>query len=458
MIRKVYLFWSHYEVPQIEHFGYFRRYSLPLAGPVLAFGIVAPLGLVGTVLALRDARRWALPLAFVISFSASVILFFVLDRYRMPIVPVLLLFAGLAVLEAVRAVRAARWPRVAAIAAGSALLGLFLGSNVLAIDENKAIAQIVYRLGIVEDSRGRWDDAIAHYREALRLKPGYDKALLNLAGDLARVGKADEAMETFRLAQEANPTYYRVPYNWGALHEELGRMRDAEAAYRRTVELEPRYLLGRTAFAEMLFVRGAIDSARAEFESVLAYDGRWQSEQNPTAKARAARTLAYLAEVPSRPGASDCFAASETFRAAELARLRGRSDEAIGHWKSYFEAGGACADAYYALGLLLAERDELDGAEDAFQRALRADPKTKGVHRDLGRLAAVRGDAAGAVRELEHELAAYPDDPSTLLEMGLVHERLREDSTEAARWFARYEKAGGDPGMMAARRRTGRTP
>ncbi len=455
MVRKVYLFWSDYEIPQIEHFGYFRKYSWPLAGPVLGFGLVAPLGLVGAVLALRDARRWALPLLFLVSFSASVILFFVLDRYRMPIVPVLLLLAGWVVLEAVNAVRSARWTRAAAIVGAFGALALFFGANIYGIDEDKAVAQIVYRLGIVEDARGNYDAAIGHYTEALRLKPGYDRAHLNLAGDLARVGRVDEAMEEFRKAEEANPTYYRVPYNRGALFDELGRTADAEAAYRRAVELEPRYLLGRTALAEVLLVRGAADSARVEFEGVLRYDGRWQSEQNPVARARAARFLAYLDDAQSLRAsrAGSCFFESETFRRAEVARLRGRGNEAIGHLRVYFEQGGTCAEAYRALGSVLVEHGEIPGAEDAFQRSVRADPRIAGAHRELGRIAAIRGDAKLALAEFERERERHPSDSSTLLEIAFVHERLRADSAEAARWFARFVEAGGDPSVIEARRR-----
>lgn len=461
-VRKIVLFWSDYEIPQIEHFGYFRKFSFPLSGPVLTFGAVAPLAIVGMGLAMRRRERgkWALPLLFVATFSTSVILFFVLDRYRLPIVPVLLVFAAYAALAVRDAVRERRFAFAGGLVGAALVLGLALRSNPYRIDEKRGIAQIVYRLGIVEDSRENWEAAAAHYREAIALKPEYDRAHLNLATDLARLGRGDEAMEHFRLAETLNPTYYRIPYNRGALLDESGRATEAEDAYRRSVELEPRYLLGHVALAELLLARGAADSARAHIGTVISYDGQWQAELNPAARVRAMRLTAALDEIDrlSQGGVGDCFRESEMYRRAEVARLRGRDDEALARLQQYFESGGTCAEAYRALGQILIERNEVEGAEDAFQRAVRAAPRISGARRELGRIAAMRGDADGALRELEEEARVNPTDPSTYLEIGLVHERLRDDSALASKWFTRYLERGGDEGYLESRRRSWKKP
>jgi tetratricopeptide (TPR) repeat protein len=460
LLQKTYLFWSNYEIPQIEHFGYFRKFSPVLSGPVLTFGIVGPLGLVGMILSWKRASRLLLLILYVAAFSISVIAFFVLDRYRLPIVPPLLIFSAIACVELVAAVRAQRYRRAGTIAGAAALLALFFTANLYRIDEKRGIAQIVYRLGIVEDARGNFEGAIAHYREALRLKPEYDRAHMNLGADLARLGNSDEAMEHFRIAEELNPAYYRAPYNRGALLDELGRPADAETAYRRSLELEPRYLLGRVALGEMLFVKGELDSARAEFEKVLAYEGRWEAEHNPAARARASRALAYLAETDAlrRAGLGDCIARDEKFRRAEIARLRARPEEALSILKEYFEGGGVCAEAYRALGSILLEIGELPGAEDAFERARNVEPRLPGVHLALGQLAAIRGDGDSAIRELEAERRVRPQDPAPLLEIGLVHERLRQDANEASRWFALYLEQGGDEKYLASRRSAWKPP
>ncbi|HMB70673.1 MAG TPA: glycosyltransferase family 39 protein [bacterium] len=169
LVMKFSHFWSTYEIPQIEHFGYFRRYSLPLRGPTLTFMILGPLSVIGMAMALRRPRRWALPLLFVAAYSFSIILFFVLARYRLPVLPALLPFAAHAVLETVRAARRRRWSTVGGAAVGAVACGWLMQANAYGIDESKGIAQILYRHGIVADSRQDWPAAVRHYEDALAL-------------------------------------------------------------------------------------------------------------------------------------------------------------------------------------------------------------------------------------------------------------------------------------------------
>ncbi len=454
LVRKFVHFWSAYEVPQIEHFHYFRRYSAALRGPVLAFGAVGALGIAGMVLAWPRRAAWALPYFFVAIYSFSTILFFVLDRYRLPILPGLVLFAGFAALEIWDAFRARRVRLAALAATGVVGIVLLMHANVYGVDESKGIAQVLYRQGIVADSRAEWDEAIRNYREALALKPEYDKCHLNLGVDLARTGRLDEAMTHIARAEDLNPSYYRAPFNRGLLLEQMGRTDEAREAYRRSIELEPRYLLGRSALAEMLLLNGRFDEALAEVKFILEYQGRWEGEHNPAARGRAARLGAYVEERSrlAAAGRGDCFAENASFRLAELARLRGRTDEALSRLREVFESGGDCAEAYRALGVVLSEREDLAHAEDAFRRALAADARLPGVRLGLARLAAARGDGAAAARLLDAEIALDPKAPLPRLELGLVRERLLADAAGAEAAFVKYRELGGDPALLAARR------
>jgi tetratricopeptide (TPR) repeat protein len=460
LVMKAVHFLSTYEIPQIEHFGYLRRYSWPLSGPVLSFGLVGPLAIVGMALGLRSARRWALLYLFVLVYSTSIVLFFVLARYRLPIVPALVPFAAYAVLTIVDAFRRRRWALAGGCVAAGVVVGWLMQANFYGVDENKAIAQIVYRHGIAEDLRENWEGAIERYEEALRLKPGYDKCHLNLGVDLARVGRREEAMAHLETAERLNPAYYRAPYNRGLLLEEVGRHEEARDAYRRAVDLEPRYLLARTALAEMLLLGVRIDEAEEQFVAVRDYRGRWEGSSNPLARARARRYLSYLTDHRRlvELGVEDCFEASDLFRRAEIARLRGRTEDALAFFRRHFEGGGRCAESYRSLGELLLEARQIEGAQDAFQRALGVAEKIPGAHLGLARVAAVRGDAPLAVRHLEREIAIDPESAAAYLEMGFVAERLLDDAERAAEAFRKFHEVGGDPDVLEARRRAATIP
>ncbi len=140
-----------------------------------------------------------------------------------------------------------------------------------------------------------------------------------------------------------------------------------------------------------------------------------------------------------------------------MARLRGRTETALNAYRAYFEEGGQCAFAYRALGRLLLENDKLAGAEDALLRAAAAEPRLPGVRFALGILAAIRGDGPGAIEQFEAEIRISPDDPAPLLEIALVHERLLGETEKADVWFERFRQEGGDPKLVTARRRGGRS-
>ena len=68
----------------------------------IGFPIIACLGLAGLTSIRGDWRVWALPILYLIICMGSVILFFCNARYRLPVVPALILLAALGIVRFVR--------------------------------------------------------------------------------------------------------------------------------------------------------------------------------------------------------------------------------------------------------------------------------------------------------------------------------------------------------------------
>jgi Flp pilus assembly protein TadD len=60
-------------------------------------------------------------------------------------------------------------------------------------------------LGIALASQGRIDEAITQYTDALRIKPDFLEARLNLGIALARQGRVDEAIRQYSVALRIKP-------------------------------------------------------------------------------------------------------------------------------------------------------------------------------------------------------------------------------------------------------------
>jgi 4-amino-4-deoxy-L-arabinose transferase-like glycosyltransferase len=112
------LFWmklrlsaGDYEVPDNYSFEYFREeLSSVLRLPLPSWGLVFPLSICGLFFARRDRRALLLTL-YLVTYLASLALFYTGSRYRMPLVPVVLVLTGEGGVRVAADLRARRWRR-----------------------------------------------------------------------------------------------------------------------------------------------------------------------------------------------------------------------------------------------------------------------------------------------------------------------------------------------------------
>jgi Flp pilus assembly protein TadD len=104
-------------------------------------------------------------------------------------------------------------------------------------------AQTHYRLALALDSQGQADEALAHYREAVRLSPNTPLYLNDLAWFLATNPKAAlrDGAEAVRLAERAcQLSGGKEPRCWGTLdaaYAEAGRFAEAVATVAKVRQL-----------------------------------------------------------------------------------------------------------------------------------------------------------------------------------------------------------------------------
>ena len=265
MGRKLGAFWHGDERGRNQPIYFWRTYSNVLsaslwkAGIAFPFGLVAPLALWGMLLSLRRVGpTW--PLLYVLSYCLGVVAFFVAARYRVPVLPVLLVFAAYGLWALWDWVRAGRW-RSLGLGLAVCLAFAFAANSHLAPMDMEGDAAIHYNLGNAYAEAGDKKRALAAFERAVAEDPEYWQAWLNLGGVKAASGDLAGGEEIFaRVAQKAP----RQVEPWMNLAHVRIMQRDLEGAfsyYESVLAANPKLL---PAYVEMIRLYGQMgDLARA---------------------------------------------------------------------------------------------------------------------------------------------------------------------------------------------------
>ena len=265
----------------------------------LDFGIVLPLAALGAWMSRHEWRRHLLLYLMAGGMIVAVAAFFVVARYRHPVAPIVILFAGAGAGSLAQLRRARReWIPAAAVAATVAVLahlpmnvvhdqtflnlgGYFVDNGkpedalpllrkAVAVDPTDPIAQT--QLGLVLIQLGRQQEAIPYLREASRLQPDSADMHSNVALALIQSGSTNygEALDHFREAVRLQPASYNVRMNYGSGLCAAGRIDECLAQYDQGARLapsspDPPYFAAR-AYAQV----GRLADALASLEKALA--------------------------------------------------------------------------------------------------------------------------------------------------------------------------------------------
>jgi serine/threonine-protein kinase len=114
----------------------------------------------------------------------------------------------------------------------------------------------------------RHDEAIPHFREALRLEPTFGEAMGDLGWALERRGDSAEGL---KFAQDGvtHDGSAKNHHTLGAILELQGKFEEAVAEFRRSVEIDPKYGWGYLNLAGLFESTGRTDEAMAELERCL---------------------------------------------------------------------------------------------------------------------------------------------------------------------------------------------
>lgn len=247
--KRAALFWGPSEVGNNRDVHFARRGSVVLRAVPVTFPVVLALAVTGGALLWTDLRRrpddrarermaiFGLVTSFVGVYFLSFVPFFFAARYRVPVIPFLMMLGAYAIVRVVRSVRGREVRRVTITAAG--LVGVLLVASVNWAGYEPNPEQWHYARGAAFGQQGRLDLAVREYRRALELDPRHSLAHNNLGLALIRLGRGEEGIAHLRAALEINPNDPRARFNLGGMLFRMGRLEEGVEQYERGLALDP---------------------------------------------------------------------------------------------------------------------------------------------------------------------------------------------------------------------------
>lgn len=129
VLNKFLMFWNAYEVPNNLDYYFIRDNIAPVLNfTFLGFWLLAPIAVVGSIWRWRRGLHHGekLLIVFLFTYMISVLPFFITERYRLPIVPVLIVFSGLCAADIIQTLRARKFRELIFVLGGIVLLAVFV--------------------------------------------------------------------------------------------------------------------------------------------------------------------------------------------------------------------------------------------------------------------------------------------------------------------------------------------
>lgn len=118
-------------------------------------------------------------------------------------------------------------------------------------------------------AEGRYEEALLHYRQALRLQPRHVETLAHVAGALLHLGRFEEAVPAYERAIQLGNETAETEGNLASALTRLGRFAEAREHLRRAETLEPGLAVTRYHRARLELTQGNLDSAIVFFEAAV---------------------------------------------------------------------------------------------------------------------------------------------------------------------------------------------
>lgn len=320
-------------------------------------------------------------------------------------------------------------------------------------------ARVHHSLSVAYSHQGKFEMALKESQEALRLRPTYTEARVNLAYLHQMRGDLDLAVEEYQAALKSEPKWYLALNNLGAIYYNKRQLPEAIELFQRAIAANPmgggaHFALGiaysannqidlaireleetlrlnpfhRSAYASLVELykdQGQLQKAIEIYERAAALDT--QLRQSPD---RMEVTLRRAGQRPQAAVQDKPFAQSDSsspqieYELALSFHQEGRWAEAIQRYRESVRLDPSAAFVHYQLGLALYQNRQTAEAIKAYRAAADRDSRIKGLYFNLGLALQQTGQIEQARDAYEEAIRLEPGHDKAHFNLAWIYQRL----------------------------------
>jgi tetratricopeptide (TPR) repeat protein len=266
-----------------------------------------------------------------------------------------------------------------------------LFSRALEIDKDNYIGHEILGTGLAR--RGKYQEALDHFREALRYMPSETQVMNNVAYCLYHLGKVDQALEQYATKLKINPDDPVALRELGQVRFDQGKFEEAADLFSRAQRKSPDNL-----------------ALLCSLGNALAKLGRNQQAID-----------AYNSALRAQPAYADAI-----FGLGVVCASQGKPLEAIQYFEKALQINPNSAEAHCTLGNVFLQQGQIDKALSHYTEALRLKPDYAEAHYNMGVVLNSQGKTAEAIVHYREAVRLKPDYPDAFYNLAVALESQRD--------------------------------
>ncbi len=238
------------------------------------FGLLFPIACIGLLLLPIYEPKHKILLIYILATAFSIILFLVTARYRLYLVPPLILFASYAIMYIKENWKVISKQKI--IISGSLFLLLLAVCNYDFYSYSKTTdAHGLHTTATIYNQKGNMYKASEYYQKALDADPNQAETLNDYALLLASQQKYKKAVKLLNRGVMLPNSNFMMGYNLGYIYLQMDKPAKAKVLFQNVIAKNPKYLYAYNNLGLSYMWLGQLDSALIIYQNLIKQDSQF---------------------------------------------------------------------------------------------------------------------------------------------------------------------------------------